>query len=86
MSLKNRRWARKRFSAQTIDGLPDRSNMMALSKALGVSLSTIQHWASIGLPAKRDGTRWEIKRADLKEFLFGTKRLIGGFPKRADRK
>ncbi len=86
MSLKNRRWARKRFSVQTIDGLPDRSNLMALSKALGVTLATVQHWVAIGLTAKKAGSRWEVKRADLKSFLMETKRLIGAFPKRADRR
>ncbi len=85
MSLKNRRWARRRFSVQTVDGLSDRSNMMALSKSLGVSLSTVQHWVKIGLSAAKVGARWEIKRADLKAFLLGTKRLIGAWSKRADR-
>ena len=86
MSLKNRRWARRRFSVQTIDGLPDRSNLMALSKSLDVSLATVQHWVKIGLTAHKEGSRWEVKRADLKAFLMGTKRLIGAYPKRADRR
>jgi excisionase family DNA binding protein len=85
VSLKNRRWARKRFSAQTVNGLPDRSNMLALSRALGVSLATVQHWVEIGLVAHKQGSRWEIKRADLKEFMHETRRLIGGYPERTDR-
>lgn len=85
MSERGRRWARKRFSVSTIDGLPDRFNMMALSKALGISLATVQHWAEIGLKASKQTSRWEIRRADLKQFLFDTRRLIGVYRKRADR-
>ena len=58
---------------------------MALSKSLDVSLATVQHWVKIGLDAHKEGSRWEVKRADLKAFLLETKRLIGAYPKRTDR-
>lgn len=80
MSKRERRWPRKRFALRAIQDLPDHINLMALSRALDVSLATAQHWVATGLSARRSATRWSVRRADLLDFLRGTGRLIGTPP------